>query len=170
MHSRLFVGRQLAVKGKLMGGAVYCRGIVYVQEQLGSPGGVETELLLGYDPFLLHKAETLESHIEEQEDEIKQMKRQVEKFAGLEAEMRPRILAAEKRLHALLSQKIRIWDLIRERESTKKCGVVVPGRVLPGVLVRIGDASLYVDRPMDNVRFFLQGDNVQTSSPAMSAK
>jgi len=170
MHCDLYVGKQLAVKGKLIGGIVYCRQVAYIQDQLGGGGGNETELVLGYDPFLLHKSEVLDEQIEDVEEQIENLKKEMEKHAALEQEHRPRILALEKKMHAMLSQKIRIWDLIREREITRKCGVVVPGRVLPGVFIRIGEASFEVREPLENVRFTLQDDEIRLSSPAMKTK
>ncbi len=169
LHSELYVGKQLAVKGKLIGGSVYCRSIAYVQEQLGGSGN-STTLTLGYDPFLLRKSELLDDQIEELEDELDTMKSRIEKFNSLETEIRPKILAAEKKRLALLSQKLRIWDLIKERESLRNCGLVVPGTVMPGVTISIGEASRTVNEPLENVRFTLRGDKIHISSPAMHTR
>ena len=170
MHSDLYVGKQLAVRGKLIGGVTYCRQVVYVQEQLGGGSSSDTELVLGYDPFLLHKSELLEEQIEEVEEQVEDLKSQIEKHAGQETELRPKIIALEKKMHAMLSQKIRIWELIKEREATRKCGVVVPGEVRPGVMIRIGEAVLETRERMENVRFTLQNEDIHISSPAMKTK
>ncbi len=170
MHSDLYVGRQCAVKGRYVGGTVYCRGLVYIQEQLGGGPNTLTRVVLGYDPFLLHKIMELDDMIEDQHDEIAEMKDRVAKFAGLNSELTPKILAAEKKLQALLGQKSRLWDAVRQREALSSCGLVVPGEVRPGVHISIGDAMLEIREPMNNVRFTFRAREIVYSSPAMKTK
>lgn len=170
MHSVLYVGKQLAIKGKLIGGAAYCRSVVYVQEQLGGGSATSTEIVMGYDPFLLRKSELIDEQIEDLEDTLEDMKGQAAKFAAKEFELRPKIIALEKKMQALLGQKIRIWDLIKERDTSNKCGIVVPGTVHSGVVLRIGEATMAVRESMENVRFTLADGEIKVSSPAMTSK
>ncbi len=170
MHSDLYAGGQIAVKGRLVGGDVYGRGLVYVQDQLGGGPNTLTRVVLGHDPFLLRKIMEIDDMIEEQHEDISEMKDRIARFAGLEKELTPKILAAEKKLQALLGQKSRLWEAVHKRETTGACGLVVPGEVRPGVYVSIGEATLEVREPLNNVRFTLQSGEVRSSSPAMKAK
>ncbi len=170
MHSDLYVGKQLAVKGRLIGGAVYCRSIAYVQEQLGGGPNTLTRVILGYDPFLLRKTMEIDDQIEEQTEILDELKSKVEKFAGLEQELTPEIIATEKKLHALFGQKGRLWEAINNRESSRSCGLVVPGEVKPGVVISIGEATYDVREPMSNVRFTWREGQIVHSTPAMKTK
>lgn len=170
LHSDLYVGRQLAVKGKLIGGTAHCMYLVYVQEQLGGGSGNTTEVVLGYDPFLLRKSEILAEQIEEIEEEIDELRSKIEKFAALENELKPKVHALEKKMHALLSQKLRIWELIKEREASHKSGLIVPGEIRTGVIIRIGEAVLTIKEPLRNVRFSLRDGEIKVGSPAMKSK
>ena len=54
-----------------------------------------------------------------------------------------------------------------DHTNFKRCRVIVPGKVMPGVRISIGDAVFWADQSYNNVSFFLEGDRVAMHSPAV---
>lgn len=159
LHCAIHCGGSLAVQGALMGGEVYSRGLVYVGEVLGGGLGVETRLVLGYDPKLLLEAEQLE---EDFRDVLRRLSRPTP-GKGAKAESG----ALTERLKAILQSKRRLWATVRPMDNIGSCRVVVPGEVRSGVEISIGEAFLKVDRVMRNVVFFRRDKDIAVSSPAL---
>lgn len=160
LHCDIRCGGNLAVQGALMGGDVYSRGLVYVGEVLGGGLGVETRLVLGYDPKLLLQAE----HLEEDFREIVRRLSRPVSGKGAKSEVSG---ALAERLKKLLQAKRKLWATIRPVDGLGSCRVVVPGEVRPGVEISIGEAFLRVDRTLRNVVFFLRNKDIAVASPAL---
>lgn len=167
MHCDIYAGRQLSVRGRLVGGTTWCTNIVYVGESLGGAMATETEIVLGYNAVLLNKAHLVENQVGETRQRLKAFREQAEKAEELAEEFRPKIEALEARLAKFEGKRRQIWDGITGAENLDACRVVVPGRVRPGVEICIGPARMAVDDELNDVCFRHVDGEIVVSSPAM---
>lgn len=167
MHCEVFSGDQLAVKGRLAGGVAVSSRLIYVGEQLGGALGTETSLILGYDAMLLNKSQLVEARIKVCKDRLKEYEVLLAKHKDLADEMRTKIASEHERLQGLLGKHRMIWSRINRLEDLDSCRVVVPGKVLPGVEVCIGEACLTVDEYLEDVCFLYKDYEIVITSPAM---
>ncbi|MEW5773204.1 MAG: FapA family protein [Thermodesulfobacteriota bacterium] len=167
MHCEIFAGGRAAVKGLLVGGAVYASSVVYVEEQLGGGLGAETLVLLGYDAMALNKAMLVERRIREETKRLEELTALSKVNPALREELKEKIIACQDKLDRFSARNAGLWQGIHARADLERCAVIVPGRVRPGVEVCIGGARLEVDDFLENVRFTYKDGEVTFSSPAM---
>ncbi|MBU1003578.1 MAG: FapA family protein [Proteobacteria bacterium] len=167
MHCEVFSGEQLAVKGRLAGGMAVSSRLIFVGEQLGGALGTETTLILGYDAMLLNKSQLVEARIKVSKDRLKEREALLAKHKDLGDELMAGIVAERERLETLLRQHRKIWSRISSLEDVDACRVVVPGKVLPGVEVCIGEACLTVNEYLEDVCFTYKDYEIVITSPAM---
>ncbi len=170
MHCDIYAGRQLSVRGRLVGGTTWCTNTVYVGESLGGAMATETEIVLGYNALLVNKAHLVEGQIRETTVKLKACREQAAQDPELAEEFAPKIEALETRLAKFWAKLRQIWDSITAGENLDACRVVVPGRVRPGVEIYIGTARMAVDDEMNNVCFRYEDGEIVASSPAMKGK
>ncbi|WP_461208790.1 FapA family protein [Desulfocurvus sp. DL9XJH121] len=167
MHCDLFAGEQLAVKGRLAGGVAVSSRLIYVGEKLGGGLGAETVLVLGYDAMLMNRSRLVESRIKVCFDRLQEIRSQLAAHPELAHELEPKIKDDREQLVKLREVRADIWKRIHAVEDLESCRVVVPGKVLPGVEVSIGGASLVVDDYLEDVRFVYRDQEIKIQSPAM---
>jgi len=166
MHCRLFAGEKLAVKGRLVGGEVYCGDAVYIGEQLGGGGQSQTRLLLGYDPERIHKDQHLKAELREELMEFESCRQEDRNSVGAvvcEADLERRA----KRLETFKSQLNRLWANPESARNFASCRVIVPGHVGANVEIGIGEAVLAVPEGLSNVVFRYQDGEIITEHPAL---
>ncbi len=169
MHSELYVGKQLAVRGRLLGGIVYCHKNVYVEEQLGGGMATETHLKVGYDPFSLLKIEEYERDVAKLEALYQRIQARAGE-ASLSQELTDKIEAIERKIAVYQKQLKKLWEKIHQNDNSTISSIVVPGTIRPGVDITIGDAKLYVEETLQNVRLSRHGSEIVINSPAMTKK
>ncbi len=167
MHCQIYAGRQVAVRGRLIGGSTWCTDTVFVGESLGGAMATETEIVLGYDATMVNKAHLVETQIRETMVRLRECRESAAKGPELEEEFAPRIASLEDRLEKFEARRRAIWDGITAAEHLEACRVVVPGRVRPGVEISIGPARYVVDDDMRDICFRYLDGEVVVSSPAM---
>ncbi|BBD08906.1 DUF342 domain-containing protein [Desulfovibrio ferrophilus] len=167
MHCEVFSGEQLAVKGRLAGGMAVSSRLIFVGEQLGGALGAETTLILGYDAILLNKSQLVEARIKVSKDRLKEKQALLAKHEDLAEELAPQIARERERLDKLLARHRAIWSRISRLEDMESCRVVVPGKVLPGVEICIGEACLSVNEYLEDVCFTYKDYEIVITSPAM---
>jgi len=167
MHCRLFAGEKLAVKGRLVGGEVYCGEAVYVGEQLGGGSQSQTRLLLGYDPERIHLDQHLKERVREEVMEIaacrEELKRGREDAPGCE----PDIEVRQKHLATYQSKLQRLWASPAAMRHFTACRVIVPGRVGANVEIGIGEATLAVPEDTSDVVFRYHNGEILMEHPAL---
>lgn len=169
MHSELYVGKQLAVRGRLLGGAVYCHENIYVEEQLGGGMATETKLKVGYDPFSLLKIEEIERDFAK----IEIFYQRIQARAGeksLSQEVKAKIELIERKMAVYEKQLKKLWENIYQNDKSSISSIVVPGTIRPGVDIHIGEANLYVEEKLENVRVSRTGSEITINSPAIVKK
>ncbi len=169
MHSELYVGKQLAIRGRLLGGTVYCHQNIYVEEQLGGGMATETTLRVGYDPFSLLKVEEIERDLIKLETVYQRI--QARSGEGpLNPELTAKIELIERKMAVYQKQLKKLWEKIYQHDNSPISTIVVPGSIRPGVDINIGDARLYVEEKLENVRLSKKGSEIEVNSPAMPKK
>lgn len=167
MHCDLYAGDQLAIKGRLAGGTAVSSKLIYVGEKLGGGLGAETTLILGYDAVLLNKSQLVDSRIKVCLDRIDEYKALLAKHTDLAEELQPKLDAERERFAKLREVRRNIWNRIKTAKDLENCRAVVPGKVLPGVEVCIGEATLTVNDYLEDVCFLYRDYEVVVQSPAM---
>jgi uncharacterized protein (DUF342 family) len=167
MHCRLFAGEKLAVKGRLVGGEVYCGEAVYVGEQLGGGGQSQTRLLLGYDPERIHKDQHLKGRVREELMEIEACQSEVTRGGDRANECGPFLERSLKRLETYKTQLLRLWSNPAAMRQFSACRVIVPGRVGANVEIGIGEALITVPEDTRDVVFRYQDGEILMEHPAL---
>ncbi|MGE4290753.1 MAG: DUF342 domain-containing protein [Desulfovibrio sp.] len=167
LHSKIFAGGKLAVKGRLTGCEVYCFEYAYVEEQLGGGMSAETSILAGYDPMLLYADQQLNERIARLHEQIKLSEAHMGKDDAQDKELRAARDGFRKKLRLLQQRKTQLWERIDATGMLERCRIIVPGSVKPGVEISIGPAYYKVDDFMENVRFYYQDREIKFASPAI---
>ena len=140
---------------------------------LGSQGGTETILEVGYDPRSKEELETMLKNRTAYENELTEVDRNIQGLIRQKKIQRKKLSADKEKMLIELKDRhndrvARIKELeeaIAKREeylnSLKNVGRISAGKsVLPGVKIRIRDAAYDVTRPFDQPVTFLQEDGV----------
>ena len=169
IHSRLYVGGSLFVKGRLQGGSVNCGGTVVVKEQLGCNQEAPTSLALGHDPLARLRMQWIHERNEEQSNRLQYYAARARMGAHVAEECAPLVeVATRKRaiIQDMQNAALRMFEA--ETVTDGKNRLVVPGVVYPGVTVSIGQASRKIVDEVANVFFSLHEDEIVNGSPAIS--
>ena len=167
LHSTLYAGSYIMIKGKLTGGRICSSGLVYVEKQLGGGMGAKTSLILGYDALLYRQVLDIEQSIDELKKNIFHLKGLVRKGHEYEEEYGPKLKLAEKKLKIYNNKRKELWSKM-EGGFNKKAKVICPGEIRPGVEISIGPAFYKVDDFMQDVCFYFENDEIKVKSPAVS--
>jgi uncharacterized protein len=170
MHSNLYVGGRLVVKGRLQGGFVHSTSLVYVGERLGGGIGTPTRVSLGYDPFLVRRARQIEQNIETLGAELATCRERNEEEEQAPPELQKSLVRTEKKRSFLIKKLDAIREQLERDASFERCALSVPGEVRPGVEVCIGPAKLMINDFLTDVRFQYKEGEIHISSPAMKQK
>lgn len=171
LHCSLYVGRNLAVRERLLGCSAYCSVNAVIHEQLG--GGDRrtlTQVILGYDPALLHKLEVLEYAIEDLQEELAELESNCAKSLTYREEYGEKCEAMRKKLGFLRHRRQKMTKKLEAGQNLEECRLAVPGEVRPNVEISIGQAFLRVTEPLRDVFFYLDGDEIAVGSPALKRK
>lgn len=170
MHTSIWVGGKLAVKGRLQGGSIYANRLVYVGEQLGGGIGTITSIILGYDPFSMRKISKLEEKIAKLDKRVDQMRVVTAKSAVHMQEYGGKLQALKKKLAALIRQRKAILTTMENHSAKTNPRVIVPGELKPGVEISIGGAYCMIQDFMNDVCIFRRDDEIVIESPAIQKK
>ncbi|MDC7223102.1 MAG: FapA family protein [Spirochaetales bacterium] len=144
---------------------------------LGSQGGTETILEVGYDPKSKEELETMQANRTAYENELIEVDRNIQGLMRQKKIQRKKLPQEKEKMLIELKDRhndrvARIKELeeaIAKREeylnSLKNVGRISAGKtVLPGVKIRIRDAAYDVTRPFDQPVTFLQEEGVVRTS------
>ncbi len=167
MHSDVFVGEKLAVKGRLIGGETYCGGSLYVGEQLG--GGLRTPTLiqLGYPPDLMFADRALTRRIKEIHSHLDSLRIAGSRGGEAAEEARERLAAMENKLRVYRKQRKKLWERKVETSVFSSCRVIVPGKLGDNVEIGIGEAFLVPPEDVSDVVFRYEDGEIVMESPAV---
>lgn len=156
MHSTLYVGGKLLVRGRLQGGAVYANSVVCVEKQLGADYSVPTKIMMGYDPFDFLKLQKLESQMRFLKDKLEYFKQMAARNEVMQLEYGPRIEIMRRKLAIAKKRRVSLWQKFTlDEKNAPKCRVVVHGKVMPGCEIGIGRAFFKSDIMGKNINFRL---------------
>ena len=170
LHSEVYAGRSMAVKGRLIGGETHCLNYLLVDEQLGGGSGAETHIVMGYDPMLLYADKQLARSNEELIEELRSVETMLARLprnGEAAREIQAKAQALHKTLLQLQSRRIRLWDRINQTHRLESCRIIVPGQVRPGVEISIGQAYMKIEDFLEDVHFRFTDNEIIVASPAM---
>ena len=173
LHCNIFSGSNLLVRGRLAGGVTRARHKVYVAHQLGLASTTPTRVVLGQNPFvyrLIKKMEKEQERLQQKKDRLDTMRERQLQKTGEEPPLDKHYLLIQKKLEVLRRKLIDLHPHLYEENLYKDCILVVPGEILPGVIITIGDLSLKVQKPEQNVHVRRIGDEIVIRQPAVLQK
>lgn len=169
IHSTLYVGGNLIIRGRLQGGEVYANGLVYVEKQLGYDYETRTKIMMGYDPFNFLLLQKIETQIRDLKIRLDYFKKRAERNAVMEQEFTPRAEIALRKLEILHAKREALWDqFVLDEKMAGKCRLVVPGVIMPGCEISVGVSYYRTEHDMHNTTFRLVDGEVIHEYPAMS--
>lgn len=155
------------IRGRLHGGKACVKNILYVTQRLGNEGATPTEIVMGQDPIIYRK-------IKKTEDEVQRLTALQEKYQALAAKtehLAAKYMPLQERIEAKLRVAVRMLHYYKteadEHANFARCRVIVPGVIMPGVRISIGDATFWAEQSYSDVSFYLEGDRVAMHSPAV---
>ncbi|MDC7220141.1 MAG: FapA family protein [Spirochaetales bacterium] len=144
---------------------------------LGSQGGTETILEVGYDPKSKEELESMLANRTAYENELTEVDRNIQGLIrqkkvqrkNLSSEKEKMLIELKDRHNDRVARIKELEEAIAKREeylnSLKNVGRISAGKsVLPGVKIRVRDAAYDVTRPFDQPVTFLQEDGVVRTS------
>ena len=170
LHCNIYT-RSLMVRGRLAGGTIRARHKVYVAHQLGLISALPTMVVLGQDPFLfrlVRKIKKDQARLQEKMDKFEAARFRMEE-KGEEFIPDKNYLLVQKKLEVLEQKITRLQPHLDEADMSE-CILIVPGEILPGVVVTIGDVSLKIQEPRRNVHIRRIGDEIVIREPAIVHK
>lgn len=159
-HCDIFSLGPVVVHDRLLGGLCQGQTLLYVKE-LGSMGGAETRVRMGYHPFAFRRLERVEFEIGALENRISHYTAVTRNAGPDKDELRKKLDQTTSKL--LVMQRVRSEikaRLERDEQYLKHCRVVVTGTVHPGAIISIGNATRYIEDPMEDVCFYYQDEDV----------
>ena len=170
LHCNIYTG-SLMVRGRLAGGTTRARHKVYVAHQLGLISALPTMVVLGQNPFLfrlVRKIKKDQARLQEKMDKFEAVRSRMEE-KGEEFIPDKNYLLVQKKLEVLQKKILRLQPHLDEADMSE-CILIVPGEILPGVVVTIGDVSLKIQEPRRNVHIRRIGDEIVIREPAIVHK
>ena len=168
LHCNIYCN-DAVIRGRLHGGKACVKNILYVTQRLGNEGATPTEIILGQDPDIYRK-------IKKTEDEVQRLTALQEKYQALAAKtehLAAKYMPLQERIEAKLRVAVRMLHYYKtqaeEHANFARCRVIVPGVVMPGVRISIGDAIFWAEQSYSDVSFYLEGDRVAMHSPAVGS-
>lgn len=169
LHSDLFVGGSLIIKGRLQGGTAHANGLVYVKEQVGDVQGATTRISLGYNPLDFLHLQELNELYEEQSQKLQYHTNKARKGPLFAEESAPFLELASRKIAVIKEMQHAAWR--RFTADMRKAGrnrVVVPGKVYPGVEISIGRAYTKIIDEQRDVFYCLHEDEIAHGFPALA--
>lgn len=165
-HSEIYGRRNILVGGRVIGGRLYCEGQVMIRGNLGRLG-VETRLVLGYDPFLLRKGEKIEGEILEAEELRTYYLEQANKQRTVEyrTAYQENSEKIDRKISLLKRRKAKIMEAIAEKTAYKTSRLLVRGEVRTGVDIAIGPAYMELEEPLQDVILSFDNGRIRIDHP-----
>lgn len=169
VHSDLYVGGSVIIKGRLLGGNAHANGLIYAADRIGDEKGAVTRLSLGYNPLEYLELQELQTQREEQERLLRYHTSHARKGPHFAAEVAKFQEVAAQKLDVIREFSLTAWKRFTEdMRKASRNRVVAPGDVFPGVEISIGRAYLKVVDKQFDVFFCLNEDEVVYGHPALS--
>lgn len=161
MHSEIYVGGSLMIKGRLQGGTVCANNIVYVAEQIGGGQNTVTRVMMGYKPGEFYALQKAEEDISTLHRKLEPLERMVQKKPQLLESYDLKIRLLKEKLEILHKKRNALWhDFRSDEQNADKCRLICPGRIRPGLEISIARAYLGVQDFYDGLEFRLEEDEI----------
>ncbi len=159
LHSRVFVGRNLVIKGKSVGGKLYSQRQIVVEGDLGGGMNVPTIVVLGYDPVDMYQFSTLEEKLDALNSRLALLKLKQHKHKDQEPLLTMEIQEINNKIRILSRRMAKISAKIKTTDFSK-CRLIVGGGIYPGVEISIGPAFYKVNDFLKGTTFFFRDNEI----------
>lgn len=170
MHCNLYAAKDILVEGRLQGGTIQAGNKIYIAKRLGCNANVPTRVVLGKNPLLVRSFAEVKQQILQMEDKLARFEDMVAQNSSLAENFATWYKLLGKKLEICQNNFFALKKQLKETSTAEEAMLVVPGEVMPGVEITIGEAHFYVDQPMHDVRFCLQNDEITAHYPALPPK
>jgi uncharacterized protein (DUF342 family) len=160
LHSEIYAGGNLVIKGRLQGGTVCAQEKIYVAEQAGGGHDTATKVILGYNPsslYALHACQTEISRLRSRQ-------------CSLEGLTRKGNIESEDLLLELVQEKLRLGqnrlnelsnEIKADEKNAEQCRLICAGRIRPGLEISIAQAYTTIqDFFEQGLEFYLKNNEV----------
>ena len=167
LHCSLYCN-DAVIRSRMHGGKACIKNILYVTHRLGNEGATPTEIIMGEDPALYRNVRKIGAEVQRLITLQEKYQSLIAKNEHLAAQYLPMLERIETKLK--IASRIFAHYKLKADENTNfnRCRVIVPGTIMPGVRISIGEAVFWADQRYDNVSFYLEGDRVAMHSPAVA--
>lgn len=163
VHCDIFSLGPVVVHERLLGGICQGLTLVYVND-LGSNAGAESQIRMGYNPFVFRRLERVQF-------EIAEMNTRANHFAAVSGstgvdstnrrELTAKLEQATRKLQVMQRVQRELQSVLTHNERfLKQCRLVVTGQTYPGTSVTIGPYTRIIEDQLTNVHFFLFEDEI----------
>ncbi|MDL2285665.1 FapA family protein [Desulfovibrio sp. OttesenSCG-928-F07] len=161
MHSEIYVGGSLMIKGRLQGGTICANNIIYVTDQIGGGQNTSTKIMMGYSPAEFYELQQIEADISNAHTRLEHLERLVQKKPVLLEAYDLTIRLMREKLRLLHQKHTMLWKNFRsDEENAAKCRIICPGRIRPGVEISIARAYTDIQDFYEGLEFRLEDDEV----------
>lgn len=161
LHTNVYAGANLVVRGRLTGGTIHCYGSVAVGEQLGNMAAVPTRIFMGYDPLRIRQLEKIDASLASLADMITHLTAVAGHLPPDTNETTRKLAIGIETRDELVARRAELWKpLYADERGVARCRLMVMGKVFPGVEIAIGRAFLQVESPLENVVFMVQDKEI----------
>ena len=170
IHSELFVGGALIIKGRLQGGNAHVGGVVYVKEQIGNMQEAPTRLYLGRNPLTFLRLQEIADMVRKQEQIQANLAKQALKGPLFAKEVAPGQELATRKLEILRQMFAEGQHAYAEgsRKTIRNARVIVPGTAYPGTEISIGEEVYKVLDKQQDVFYALHEGKIVHGFPAIT--
>ncbi len=159
LHSRVFVGKNLIIRGKAVGGKLYSQEQILIEGDLGGGMNVPTIVVLGYDPVDMYHFSSLEEKLDALNSRLTLLKVKQQKQRDEEALLSLEIQELTNKIRILSRKIARISSKIKSTEFSR-CKLIVRGEIYPGVEISIGPAFYKVNDFLKGTTFSFKEDEI----------
>lgn len=167
LHCNMLSNKDIVVRGRLAGGTARAMRRIYVSSRIGLNSNIPTNIILGQNPLIHHlisKCEIGLGRLAKKQERYNTLRdlhgpndEQFEKACRL----------VDKKIQIFNKEQIELKHLLYKDIDFEECLLIVPGEILPGVTVTIGDVSIKIQKPEQNVHLRRVGDEIVIRSPAV---
>lgn len=159
VHCDIYSLGPVVVQERLMGGLCQGLTLAYARD-VGSNGGADTRIHMGYNPFVYRRLERVEFELGDLETRANHYAAVTRNVAAND-DLKRKLEQATRKLRVMQQVRSELQEELEHNERyLKQCRVVVTGTIYPGTIISIGKHTRYIEEPMENVYFFLFEDEI----------
>jgi uncharacterized protein (DUF342 family) len=161
LHSELYVGGNLMIKGRLQGGTVCANNIIYITEQLGGGQNTTTSIIMGYNAEEYCLLKNLDKDIEILNACLGNLELLVKKKPIVLGDYALAIRLLKEKLDIKHKKRNELQDSFKNSKiDAGQCRIICPGKIKPGVEISMAEAHIGLQDFFDAMEFHLEDSKI----------